>query len=212
MLRYRTSRLLLAVWTEVGPTSGQGDALDGCSADRAGLAGAQVDTVLELEKTANSIGIDVIGYGGAAQLNRVLQDFDKCGAKTDEFGLGETASLAARTNSSTEEALVGVYIPNSVEERLVEQCSFDGGLAIPEQGDEVIERYGERLLAGAFVGGVRNGEATETSWIDKAEFAAAAESEDSVGVRGYWSIKGGDEEPSCHAQVDKELRGFAVPG
>lgn len=112
----RTSRLFLAVRTEVGPASGQGDAVDGCSADGAGLAGTHVDTVFELEKTADSIGIDVIGYGRAAQLDGVLQDFDECGTKTDELSARKTPGLPARTDSSTEEALVGIDVAYSMEE------------------------------------------------------------------------------------------------
>lgn len=212
MLCCSTSQLLLAVGAEVGPASGQGDALDGCSADGAGLAGTHVDTVFELEKTTDSIGIDVIGYGRAAQLDGVLQDFDECGTKTDELSASKAPGLPARTDSSTEEALVGIDVAYSVEKRLVEQCSFDGGLAIAEEGDKIVERYGKRLPAGAFVNGIRNGEAAKPAWIDKTQFAAAAESDDSVSVRGDWSIRGGDEEAPRHAQMDKELRGFAIAG
>ena len=42
------------------------DALNGCLADAAGLAGARVDEVVELEEAGYSVGVYVVGDGGAA--------------------------------------------------------------------------------------------------------------------------------------------------
>ena len=56
-----TERSVLAMGTVVGAAAGDGDALNGCFADKTGLAGALVDTVFELEKTADAFGIDVVG-------------------------------------------------------------------------------------------------------------------------------------------------------
>jgi hypothetical protein len=70
------ARSLLAFWAEVGAAAGDGDFLDGRFADEAGLAGAPVDLVLELEEAAHAVGVDVVGDGRAAELDGVGQDFD----------------------------------------------------------------------------------------------------------------------------------------
>jgi hypothetical protein len=143
--------LFLAVGAEVGAAAGEGDALDGGSADEAGLAGALVDLVAELEEAADAVGVDVVGDGGAAELNGVAQDFDEGGAEPDELGAGEARGLAARADVGEEEGLVGVDVADAVEQGLVEQRGLDGGAAVAEDGDEVGEGDGEGFAAGALV-------------------------------------------------------------
>ena len=60
----------------MGAAATDHDALDGGSTDEAGLAGAQVDAVLELEEAANAVGVHIVGDRGAAKLNGVPDDFD----------------------------------------------------------------------------------------------------------------------------------------
>ena len=101
--------------------------------------------------------------------------------------------MAQGANASVEEGLVGVDVAYSMEERLVEQRSFDGRFAVAEESDEVFERDGEGLFAGAGVGLVCDGEATEAAGVDEAKFAAAAEGEDGVGVGRDGGVGGRDE-------------------
>jgi hypothetical protein len=58
--------LLLAVRAEVGASASDDDALDGGFAGSAGLAGARVDVVVELEESCGAFGVYVVGDGGAA--------------------------------------------------------------------------------------------------------------------------------------------------
>ena len=51
---------VLAMGAVVGAAAGDSDALDGCFAGEAGLAGALVDTVFELEKAAHPVGVHII--------------------------------------------------------------------------------------------------------------------------------------------------------
>ena len=111
-----------------------------------------------------------------------------------------------------EEGFVGVDVAYSVEERLVEQCGFDWRLAIAEERDEVFERDGEGLFAGARVGFGCDGEAAEAAGVDETELASAAEDEDGVGVGRDGRVGGGDEETAGHAEVDEELGGFFLSG
>lgn len=73
-------------------------------------------------------------------------------AEAAELVSGEAAGLAAWPDSGVVECLVGVDVSHAVEKGLVEQGGLDGRLAMAEEGDEVLERDGERLFAWASVG------------------------------------------------------------
>jgi len=143
---------LLTPRAEVGAAASEGDAADGRGADEAGLAGAPVDAVLELEEAARTIGIDVVGDGGAAEPDGVAEDLDERGAQAGQLGAGETGGLASGAEAGAEERLVGVDVADAVEERLIEQRGLDRRAARMEERDEVGERDGEGLAAGAGVG------------------------------------------------------------
>ena len=142
---------LLTPRAEVGAAAGEGDAADGGCADEAGLAGAPVDLVPELEEAAGALGVDVVGDGGAAEADGVAEDFDQRGAQAGQLGAGEAGGLAGGADGGAEERLVGVDVADAVEQGLVEQRGFDGRAARMEEGDEVCEGDGEGLAAGAGV-------------------------------------------------------------
>jgi hypothetical protein len=196
----------------VGASTADYDAFDWCVADAAGLAGAGVDVVMELEEAGYAVGIHVVGDGGAAQLDGFAQDFLQGFAEAGQFGAGETSGLAEGTDAGVEESFISVDVAYSVEKRLVEQGGFDGGFAIVEEGDEVFEGDGEGFFAGAGVGFGCDGEAAEAAGVYEAKFATAAEGEDGVGVGWYGCVWGGDEKASGHAKVDEELGGFFLAG
>ena len=50
----------------MGAAAADYDALDGSAADAAGLAGAGVDVVVELEEAGDAVGVYVVGDRGAA--------------------------------------------------------------------------------------------------------------------------------------------------
>ena len=54
----------------------------GGGADAAGLVLAGVDAVLELEEAGYAFGVDVVGDGGAAELDGAFEDFDERDAET----------------------------------------------------------------------------------------------------------------------------------
>ena len=161
----------------MGAAASDKEALDGGAAGEAGLAGAEVDAVLELEEAADAVGIDVVGDGGAAELNGVGEDVDKSLAEAGEFGAGEAAGVAAGTDAGVEEALVGVDVADAVEQALVQQRGFNGGAAAPEEGIEIFLRDIKWFFPRA---GVRccnrqrvllrreHGEAAEAARIDEA--------------------------------------------
>src|ERR1700712_2730427 len=111
----------LAGRAEVSAAPAYDDAFDGGGADAAGLAGAAVDVVVELKEAGYAVGVYIVGDGGAAQFDRLGEDLDKGRAEAAEFGPGETAGVAERTNAGMEEGLVGVDVADAVEQALVEQ-------------------------------------------------------------------------------------------
>ena len=137
----------------MGAAASEEDAADGGSADQAGLAGAHVDAMLELEEAGHTVGIHVVGDRGTAERDGVPQDVLQGGVEPVELGAGEAAGDAGGADSGVEEALVGVDVADAVEERLVEQGGLDGELAAAEEGREVVGGDGEGFAAGSAEGG-----------------------------------------------------------
>ena len=145
--------LVLTVGTIMGAAAGDCDALDGCFAGEAGLAGALVDVVLELEKAARAFGIDIVGNGGTAEADCALEDFAHGEPEALEFDAGEASGAAARANAGAKEALVGVDVAYPGEERLVEQGRFDREAAATEEGCEFGRLDAERFGTGCYKSG-----------------------------------------------------------
>ena len=202
---------MLAMGAVVGAPSGEEDAADGGSADQAGLAGSHVDAVLELEEAGDTVGVDVVGDGGAAKLDGFPQDGLQGCLKAVEPLAGEASGHAGRTDSGMEEAFVGINVAHAVEQLLVEQGGLDRELAVAEEGAEVGGRDGEGLLSGSAeglrVGDRVQSEAAEAARVDEAKLAAGGEREDGVSVRRNGHGGGGDEQASGHAEVDDPLNG-----
>jgi hypothetical protein len=134
----------------VGAAAGDRDAPDRGFAGEAGLAGALVDAVLELEKAAYTFGVDIIGNRGTAEANGVLQDFAEGEPQTFEFDAGEASGTAAGANTGTKEALVGVDVAYTGEELLVVESGLDGEPAAVEEGCELGRLNAERFGAGCY--------------------------------------------------------------
>lgn len=118
----------------MGASACEQDAADGSSADPAGLPGAHVDAVLNLKKALISIGINVIGDGGASGANGLQENAPQGGVELIEAFAGQAACLAGGADAGAEEALVRVDVANSVEQGLVKERGFDGELAPFEEG------------------------------------------------------------------------------
>lgn len=134
---------MLAGGAEVGAAASDEEALDGGAAGEAGLAGAEIDAVLELEEAADAVSIDIVGDRGAAELDGVGEHVDQGLAQADEFGAGEASGMAAGTDPGTEEALVGVDVAHAVKQTLVQQRGLDGGAAATKEGIEIFLRDSE---------------------------------------------------------------------
>jgi hypothetical protein len=139
----------------------------------------------------------------------VAQDFQESQSEAFQFCAGETAGGAAWTNSSPEEAFVGIYVADPGKELLIEQSGLDGQLALAEEKGEAVaadgERFGARTAEGFIALEIAKLETAEPARIDEAKFATAGESESSVGVGFDRSVGAGDEQASGHAEVDDPL-------
>jgi len=186
---------------------------DGRVALAAGLAGPQVDTVFQLEKAANTIGVHVVGDRRAAQADGVLKNQDQGLAEPFKLGAGQPAGLTAGPNTSPEEAFVGIDVAHAGQQSLVEQGGFDGQLASPKQAGEGLGADGERLLSGTRKAGgavqVAQLEAAKTARVYKSDLAATLEEQAGVGMWGERALRRGDKEAPGHAQVDDPLRGWS---
>lgn len=133
----------------MGAAASDHDSLNGGVAEFAGLAGALVDAVLELEEAADAVGVNIVRDGGAAEFDGVAEDGLDGGVEQGQLGAGEAGGGAFGADTGAKEGLVGVDIADSVEEFLVEESGFDGSFSPFEEGEERAWGDGEGLGSGA---------------------------------------------------------------
>src|SRR5258708_2467328 len=133
--------------------------------------------------------------------------------KTIEFSTGKPPRLPLGANARAEERLVGVDIPNAVQQFLIKQSSFDRSLSAAKELREIFRADGERLSTRsreAFLGSYA--QPAKTSRIDEAQLTSRTERGDRMSV--FWGFLFGrtDEQASGHAKVNNPLtRAFAFP-
>jgi hypothetical protein len=205
---------MLAIGAEMSSSASQENAADGGFADQAWFAGAQIDPMLELEEAADAAGIDIIGYGGATELDGMCQHLLQGDAEAVQLFALEAARHAFGADSGTEEAFVGVDVADAVEELLVEQGCFDGQTAAMKEPCKLVFTNNGGLGAGAgeglFAFELAEFEATEAAGIDEAHLATAGQGEPGVGVRGNLRIGRSDEEAAGHAEMNNPFRNDGV--
>ena len=186
------------------------NALDRCFTTPAEHSSAHVHEVFELEKTTDSLGIDVVGDGGSAQADGMFQDVFERKSQALQFSVGETSGTAARPDAGAKEALIGVDVAYTREQLLIEERSFDGELPAAEKRGEFFRADGKRL--GSCRGEGRSStqlsklEAAKPPRINKAQFASAGKRQPRVGVGSNGSIRCGYKQPAGHAEVHDPLR------
>src|SRR4051812_7720291 len=191
-------------------STGDDDPLDRTFAVVAGLAGAHVDPMLELERSFFAVGIDVVRNGRAAGFDGFVQDFANSLIKFAQLLTGDGIRAAARTNGGAEESFVSIDIAYTAQQLLIEQRAFDGRLATFEERDELLFADPERFPALSCKNVLRlvNGEAAEAARIDKAKLASGAEFGDQMSMFGKIGIRRCDEHLASHAKAHDPLPGF----
>src|SRR5229473_1270641 len=106
------------------PTPSHSDLLDWSLALQAGFAFAAVGPVAKLKETFFSIGVHIIGDRRSTGGNGLMQNPLQSRAKLFQFSLGKRVRAAARPDTGTDQALIGVDVPNAVKQLLIKQCSF----------------------------------------------------------------------------------------
>lgn len=183
---------------------------DRCLATAAGEPGAQVDAVLELKEASHPIGIHIVGDGGTAELDRMLEHLAKGKPEPLQIGFGEPSCDAPRADAGVKQALVGVNIAYPGEQRLIEQRSFDGQPAGAKESREWCGLDGQRIQA---LGCERVApreiaelKTAKTARIHEAQFLTAGQREAGVGVGDNRCVGSGDQQTAGHAKVHNPLR------
>lgn len=148
ILKTVDGQLFLTLWAEMGASAGYQNSADWGLACTAGLAGAEVDAMLQLEESADAVRIHIIGYRGTAEADGVLKHGLQSEAQALELSAGESTGAAAGTDAGAEEAFIGINVAYAGEQGLVEQSRLDGQLSTPKKGCELLCADCERLLAG----------------------------------------------------------------
>ena len=116
---------------------GDYDSLDGRCAFGAGLVFAAVYIVEVLEASFATVGVDVVGDGGAAVMDGFLQCCLDGFVETQGACAGDGCRGDCRMNTGAEQRFIDVDVSKTREERLVQKQRFDARGALAQGGDEV---------------------------------------------------------------------------
>ncbi len=203
---------MLALWTEMGPATPNHNFPDPRPAYQTPLATALVHLVLKLEKAFHPVRIHVVGDRGAAQRDGVEKNLLERLVKPFQFTLPEPRGHSARTYASAKQALVGIDIPNPVQQALVEQGRFDRRASQAKKPDKVRHRDRQRLASRTgerrVPAKIAQFESAKASWIDEANLASIGQGKPSVGVVGERRAWGGHKQPPRHPEMDDPLGNY----
>jgi hypothetical protein len=175
---------------------GDDDAANGSAASDARETLTRVHLVQILKAAAAPAGVDVIGYGRAAVLDRFGQKLTHGVNEHSGSCRAQAVCTAARVDACTEQRLVGIYVAHAGKHVLIQQDGFDR--STPLQGCNIVgvERVGSEL---------RNPLGLRTP-LDTAEHAAVVvqehgivQLENGAGVLGRFSV---ETKLPCHAEVN----------
>ena len=104
---------------------GHRDPLDGRFAHTTRFRRSLVDAMFQLEKAPHPLRIHIIGNRRAAETDCVLQDLPQCKSQPLQFDPGESSGAAAGSKTRAKQALIGIDVPHSGQQCLIEQCRLD---------------------------------------------------------------------------------------
>lgn len=135
----------LARWAKDGGPLCEEDSTQRTAASHAGLAGPTVDGVTLLEGPTRAGGVAIVAQRRAAGVDRLGQDLaNTCGHAMERLGL-EATCRRAWVNSSPEEDLVGVDVPDACDCSLIEQGGLQGATSLAEGIVQLITRDGQGI-------------------------------------------------------------------
>jgi hypothetical protein len=194
----------------VSAPAGDHDAANWTAAFAARLTGSLIHAVLQLKEAPHALGIHIVRYGRSAKANGVLQNVTQRLAQFLELGTGQATGALSRTNSSVEQALIGVDISHPGKKGLVEQRSFDCQLPGVKECGEFLCLNGERFRtrAGESFGPAKVAklEAAKPARVDEPQLAPAVERQARMRVSIHRSFRSCYQQPSCHSEMDDPLR------
>ncbi len=171
----------------------QDNAANGHSADPAWFSFAAVHAVLHLEEALAAFGIHIIGHGGSAGADGGAEDRTQGGAEPSKFGARESTSRACGANPRAKQAFVRVDISHSVEQRLIQQCGFDGELPSSKKGSEIGKGDRERLGSGTLKIPWLERQASKATRINEPQFTPGTQMQHGMGVTHFRRPGGGDQ-------------------
>ena len=99
------------------------DSADQAAAIATRLTGALVNAMFELEESAYTFGVDVVGDGRAAEADSVFQNFPQRHAQSLQFSPGELSGSASWANAGAK-----IPLPEPTLRALVAALAANGAL------------------------------------------------------------------------------------
>ncbi len=117
------------------------------SAHQTRLSRAQVHPVLKLEEPPLPVRIHIVRNGRPAQTDSMPQNLHQLPAQPLQLRPAQPSCRPARPDPRPEKALVGVDVPHSRQQCLVQQRGLDREAPAPKQRREILSPDGERFSA-----------------------------------------------------------------
>ena len=118
--------------------------------------------------------------------------------------MSEQRSAAARPDTGAKQGFIGVDIPHSAQQSLVQECTLNWSLAFVEECREMVECDLERFGSWSFKV-LDDAEPSEAAGIDKAKFAAGGQLQNRVSVFLQFQVRRADQQASCHSEMHNPL-------
>ena len=181
----------------MGASSCYYDALDRVTASQAGITGALVDAMLQLEESPDAICVDVIGNGRATELNRLFQNRTESEPELFKFRARESPGAAAWTDSGAKQALIGIDVSDARQQGLIQERGFDREFTSAKELCKLrrLDRQWFRAWSGeslAFAQ-IKKIEPAKPAGIDEAQFSSAGEPQAGMCMYCNGRVRGGDK-------------------
>lgn len=107
------------------------------AADEAGLIRAHIYPMLKLEEAGLALRVDIIRDRGTAERDCFLKDLLYGCMEAKQTCAAKPTGCMRGPDTCAEEAFVCIDVAYTVQERLIEESSFDGQLATAKEVDEI---------------------------------------------------------------------------
>ena len=118
---------------------------DACAAPETRLSSTAINLMQQLKLSRASLGIHIIGDGGAAPLNGELQNFPYSLIKSEGALPGQPGGPNSRMNACVKESFIRIDVADPAQKMLVQQKTLQHGAPGAKELKKVCKRNLQRV-------------------------------------------------------------------